>query len=164
MNEKLLIDDQVEIIAKKLNIPEVTVKEIIKSYIRLLVEEVHMQMEVRVGYLLRIVPAEKLNNYIATTGYEASVISENLSIPYVTVLSVLTSYLDMVVDAIRSNKNFNIVGLVNIKSHVGETGEIKVYTNISRTLTDRLKEMGKSVRVKLNINLRHLLKEGGSIT
>lgn len=160
----MLINDQVNYISDRLNIPFTTVKKIIKSYNELLVEEVYLGMEVRVGYLLRIIPEVKTNNYIATTGYEARVISNNTLIPYNTCLNVLTTYLDMVVDAITNHKNFDITGLVNIKSRWSESdNELKVYTNISRTLTDSLKEMGKSVRVKLNINLRHLLKNGVTV-
>lgn len=164
VNDKLLINDQVKIISDRLNIPFTTVKSIVKAYTNLLVEEVHLGMEVRVGYLLRIIPETKTNNFIATTGYEASVISKNLSIPYITCISVLTSYLDLVVESIQSQKNFDIVGLVNIKSKWVESDkELKIYTNISRILSDDLKEMGKSVRVKLNINVRHLLKNGVAV-
>lgn len=154
----MLIDDQVDYISNKLNIPFTTVKRVLKSYNHLLVREVHMGMEVRVGYLLRLVPETVTNSYIATTGYEAMVISKDTSVPYVTVLSILTSYLDMIVDALRNLTSFDIVGLVNFKSSIDKsTGQFSVYTSTSTALTNSLKR-GQSVRVKFNINLRHLLK------
>ncbi|PHE64364.1 hypothetical protein COF68_05860 [Bacillus toyonensis] len=159
MERKVLTDEQSEIISEQLNIPFTTVKSILKSYRNLLAEEVYLGMEVRLGYILRLVPETTTNNYLATTGYEASVISKQTSIPYNTVLSVITSYLEMIVDSLAKCKNFDVVGLVNLKSYCDdETNEFKVYSSTSRTLIDSLRETGKSVRVKLNINLRDLLK------
>lgn len=164
MDSKPLIDEQVTHIATRLNLPFSTVKKIIKSYIRLLENEIYMGMEVRVGYILSIVPKVTKNNYLATTGYEASLLEESLNVPYNTVLSVLTLYLDMIIDSIKNHRDFDIVGLVNLNSVQDEsTGETKVYANISRTITDSLKPKGMSVRVKLNINLRHLIKTGVTV-
>lgn len=160
MSDKVLLDDQVKIVSSKLNIPSTTVKTVIKNYNRLLIDEVLMGMEVRVGYLLRLVPSTITNNYIATTGYNAYVVSRDTSVPINTVLSILTSYLDLVVDSLKEYKNFDIVGIVNIKSNYDEeSGNLSINTNTSRSLTGILKE-GQSVRVKFNINLRHLLKSG----
>lgn len=164
MEDKLLIQEQVKIVSSKLNIPYTTVKSILDAYLDLLIDEILLGMEVRLGYVLRIEPKALKSVYLATTGYEAHVISENLSIPYNTVLNVLTTYLDMIVDALRNNKTFYVVGLVTIKSTVNEeTGATTVNALISRTVTEMLRSRDMSVRVKLNINLRDIIKTGVSV-
>ncbi|MEC2463373.1 hypothetical protein P9X10_00480 [Bacillus cereus] len=161
---KVLTDNQAEVISEKLNIPFVTVKTVLKAYRSILAKEVYLGMEVRLGYILKLVPNEVTNNYLATTGYEASVISEESNIPYITVLSIITSYLDMIIDTLASGKDFNVVGLVTLKSTLDdETGEFKVYTSTSRTLVDSLRYHDRSVRVKLNKNLRDLFKKRVSV-
>ncbi|MGF2714962.1 hypothetical protein ACQUY5_22225 [Bacillus cereus] len=163
-SSKVLTDMQAEVISEQLNIPFVTVKTVIKNYRYILSEELHLGMEVRLGYILKLVPDVVTNNYLATTGYEASVISDNTSIPYNTVLSIITSYLDMIIDTLAKGKDFNVVGVVTLKSSFdGETSELKINTSTSRTLVDSLREYDRAVRVKLNKNLRDLFKKRVSI-
>ncbi|MRB12831.1 hypothetical protein GH893_31300, partial [Bacillus thuringiensis] len=87
-----------------------------KNYRYILAEELYLGMEVRLGYILKLVPDVITNNYLATTGYEASVISTRTNIPYNTVLSIVTSYLDMIIDTLARGKDFNVVGIVTLKS------------------------------------------------
>ncbi|PGF05105.1 hypothetical protein [Bacillus toyonensis] len=163
-SSKVLTNMQSEVISEKLNIPFVTVRTVIKNYRYILAEELYLGMEVRLGYILKLVPDVITNNYLATTGYEASVISTRTNIPYNTVLSIVTSYLDMIIDTLARGKDFNVVGIVTLKSSFdGETGELKVNTSTSRTLVDDLREHDKAVRVKLNKNLRDLFKKRVSI-
>lgn len=158
MAEKMLLNDQVKILSTRLNVPSTTVKMIIDHYSSLLKEEIQLGMEVRVGSVLRFVPTNGVtNSYMCTTGYEATVIAKNTSVPYVTVLTILTSYLDLIEESIKELKGFDIVGLVNIKSKLDDSGKIKVSSSTSRTLMEKLITEDNPVRVKFNINLRHLL-------
>lgn len=70
----------------------------------------------------------------------------------------------MIIDTLARGKDFNVVGIVTLKSSFdGETGELKVNTSTSRTLVDDLREHDRAVRVKLNKNLRDLFKKRVSI-
>lgn len=155
---RISTEDHMEYLSTTLKLPVKTIKTIVKGYTDLLTSELMMGMEARLGYLAQIVPEVKTNTYLATTGYEAKVLSESIGVPYTTCLTVISTYLDYGVDLLKQGKVFNLNGIITFRMKEDkEKGVTTLNSSISRSITSLLNTRGIKVRVRFNINLRHII-------
>lgn len=136
--ERTCICGQVWNIAMKYNIPQVTVHQIINTYILYCKELLKNGERVDFYGLVSIIPNVMTTNFAPTLAYNCEKVASILSLSSNTVFWIMRAYIDDAIQSVKDGTNVEIRGIVVCRP-IWENGElVKVHSNISQSLKNIL--------------------------
>lgn len=124
--QKIYKEEQVDIVARKLNLQRVLVKSIIDRYIDIICEEVNNGRSAKVfNMCYLVVKTEKGCPTRKTLAYIANDIGRELSVGGVTVLRVLNVFEEVAVDELKDGNGLTLRGLIRVQT-IEENGSTRL--------------------------------------
>lgn len=164
---KISLYNRVYNIANKYNITQVTVHEIINSYINYCKERTLKGNVVQIYGLVTLIPDTVLSSYKTTLAYDCKILADKIGLPSNTVYHIIKEYLESIKTELQEGNNVEMRGLVSFHIAQKPSGENVVHSAISTTFrTDVFKYVVKyntpvnSVRVHTHKMLKDNMKEG----
>ncbi len=114
MLNKTVFGNRVYDIAYNLNIPRTEVNTIINTYISICREDLLNGHIINFVGLVSVVPDRIVTNYIGTTAWYAKCVSNMLDLPYNTVYTVISGYIQDLEDDLLSGKAVDIRRIVTL--------------------------------------------------
>lgn len=161
---KELFGARVYAIADKYGVTQITVREIINTFVDEARQVLVDGYVLRLGDLAVIRPTVTCsgNLYAPTMGYLSKRVSDKNGLPYFTVYSIIDEYLNTVKSEILCGRSADIRKLISFHVIFTGDGKFKVNCALSASMREDLRNCSvpHGARVSFSKSLRNLLKEG----
>lgn len=135
MIDRTRIGIQVYEIAKQYDVPQTTVYEIISCYLRYCKDLLVFGNQIDFYGLVSVVPDVKVSKFATTLAYECEKVAVALALPSFTVYTVIDTYIQDMIEKVKSGIVVEIRGIVTIKPVLDIDGNIiSVHSSISQSL------------------------------
>lgn len=131
-------------LAEKFNLEKTKVRTIIDTYIEMCREDLLSGHIVQIFGLVKLVPDNAVDDFVATTAWYSKRLAKDTSIPYNTILCVLKKYQEDMRDELLSGKNVTIPRLASLFALQKGDGYV-VHSRISETIHQEISQGSRDV-------------------
>lgn len=149
MRRKQLMSEKVVDLSSQLGISKKDIRLIICSFIVYKQREILIGRDIKIADLVEIIPEPLYDNVITTIAFVAKEISEVHGFTYMTVKTVIDTYIKIQREQLSKGRPVDFRGLVKIHPKVEDKRIKAIHSSISTVITSKVIEEGRleSVRV-----------------
>lgn len=153
--QKQMLSEKILRLHNTLGSDKTCIYSILYSFISYKQYELVNGKEIRIGDLVNIVPEPLYDSGISTLAYVAREIAKTGRYPYNTVYTVLSSYIELQTEQVKSGRPVDFRGIVKIHPKIRDGKIIAIHSSISSVLTNMVRESRiQSVRVHTTKNIK----------
>lgn len=163
-NIKFSLREQLEMLQERTGLSYNKLELILVSYREHILDDLINGRTFRFGYIATIYAPELRNlnnNFVYPLAYTAKLMSQEINVPFYTVLNTLKEYIGLAELKLRQGYSFNIIGILKLKPIKDtETGLVdNISANLSRSINNQNFPLPIRVRAGVLPNFRYRISE-----